>query len=96
MNESDVPTPLCILLEMMREKWAAGDREGAVELARFVAPYLHTRSNASRRDAETGQPASNVHRVSDAKLQDWIRQLRAAEDAGTGAGSKTGGSDQFI
>lgn len=43
---SDVPpapTPLAIILATMRRKYAAGDLDGAIALARIAAPYLHPR-----------------------------------------------------
>jgi len=43
MSDTDDPTPLAVLLTTMREKWAAGDRDGAAILARAAAPYLHPR-----------------------------------------------------
>jgi hypothetical protein len=36
-----LPTPLAIILSTMHRKYAAGDMEGAVALARIAAPYLH-------------------------------------------------------
>ncbi len=38
------PTPLEILLGTMRRKWAEGDADGAVALARVAAPYLHPKA----------------------------------------------------
>ncbi len=47
---SDLPpahTPLSIILATMRQKYAAGDLDGAVALARIAAPYLHPRVSST-------------------------------------------------
>ncbi len=41
------PTPLHVLLWVMRRKWKAEDYEGAVALAKIAAPYLHGKVPAS-------------------------------------------------
>ncbi len=40
-------TPLAIILEAMRAKYEHKDLDGAVELARIAAPYLHPRVRAA-------------------------------------------------
>jgi hypothetical protein len=44
---SATPTPLAIILTTMRRKYAAGDLDRAVALARIAAPYLHPRVPAA-------------------------------------------------
>jgi hypothetical protein len=85
MKQPHIHTPLSVLLQSMREKWAAGDKKGATSLARFVAPYMHPRHDASRRTTDTGKSSLELHRLSDAELETRIRDLRAAQAAGTGA-----------
>ena len=55
------PTPLAILLAEMRRKWSAGDKEGAVALARLAAPYLHPRVPPTK-------PAAELSHLTDADL----------------------------
>ncbi|WP_158746066.1 hypothetical protein [Acidisphaera sp. L21] len=40
-------TPLAIILDTMRRRYAEGDLDGAVALARIAAPYLHPRIPAA-------------------------------------------------
>ena len=54
-------TPLAILLEVMLGKWAAGDHDGAVALARAAAPYIHPRIPPAR-------PATDLATITDADL----------------------------
>lgn len=39
-------TPLHVLLDAMRRRWAAGDEDGAIALAKAAAPYVHPRAQA--------------------------------------------------
>ena len=55
------PTPLAIILETMRRKYATGDIDGAVALARIAAPYLHPRMPAAT-------PATDLAALPDADL----------------------------
>lgn len=55
------PTPLAILLDAMHQKWAAGDQDGAVQLARLTAPYLHPRVPAAA-------PSTDLRTLTDAEL----------------------------
>ena len=41
-----MPTPLEVLLGVMNRKWADGDEDGAVQLAKAAAPYVHPRASA--------------------------------------------------
>ena len=68
------PLPLEILLAVMREKWEAGKRDAAAELARIAAPYLH-----GRRIAVRDISATDLQHLSDAELD---RLIRASEDDG--------------
>lgn len=64
-SSSEKLLPLAILLALMREKWAAGDGDGAAELARAAAPYLHPR----RASVAAFAPVDvELHRASDAEL----------------------------
>ena len=58
---TDHPTPLAILLHAMHQKWAAGDQDGAVHLARLTAPYLHPRVPAAA-------PLTDLRTLTDAEL----------------------------
>ncbi len=55
------PTPLHVLLLVMRQKWREGDKDGAVALAKIAAPYLHAKVPAAR-------PAADLAGVSDDEL----------------------------
>ena len=55
------PTPLAVLLNAMYQKWAAGDQDGAVQLARLTAPYLHPR-------VPPAAPSADVRTLTDAEL----------------------------
>jgi hypothetical protein len=68
----DEPMPLQILLSVMRRKWREEDEDGAVALAKIVAPYLHPKVPAAR-------PAGELAGVSDDELDRFER--------GGGAGS---------
>jgi hypothetical protein len=72
----DEPTPLQILLLVMRQRWRDEDVDGAVALAKIAAPYLHARVPAAR-------PAADLAGVSDDELDRF--------DGGGGAGSKGAG-----
>lgn len=39
-------TPLEVMLETMRARWDSGDREGASQIAKDAAPYMHPRLTA--------------------------------------------------
>jgi hypothetical protein len=54
-------TPLAIILEAMRSKYAVNDIDGAVALARIAAPYLHPR-------VRTATPATELAAMPDADL----------------------------
>ena len=41
-----MPTPLQVMLGAMNRKWAEGDEDGAVQLAKAAAPYVHPRATA--------------------------------------------------
>ena len=41
-----MPTPLEVLLGVMNRRWAAGDEDAAVALAKAAAPYVHPRAQA--------------------------------------------------
>lgn len=60
------PSPLVILLETMRAKYADGDIDGAVALARIAAPYLHPRIPAAMPVADPS--AEELAMLSDADL----------------------------
>jgi len=64
-EDFDALTPLQILLTAMREKWAAGDHDGAVAIARAVAPYLHARPTTTNKQPDPTEP----NRLTDADLE---------------------------
>jgi hypothetical protein len=79
MSDEDVPsTPLSLLLRAMREKWIAGDRDAAAELARAAAPYIHARQAAIRSATEK---LKEVHRLNDAELTRLLALFAAREPA---------------
>lgn len=55
-----------ILLETMRAKYADGDVDGAVALARIAAPYLHPRVAAA--SPRTDLTAEDLAALSDVDL----------------------------
>lgn len=55
------PTPLAIILATMHRKYADGDHDGAVALARIAAPYLHPKIPAAI-------PATDLAAMPDAEL----------------------------
>ncbi|GAC1346178.1 MAG: hypothetical protein NVSMB18_27670 [Acetobacteraceae bacterium] len=72
------PTPLHVLLLVMRQKWRDGDVDGAVALAKVAAPYLHAKVPAAR-------PAADLAGVSDDELDRFERGGGAgSEDASPG------------
>lgn len=71
------PSPLLVMLTVMRRKWRDGDEDGAVALAKAVAPYVHPRAPAARLSPELSQ-------VSDDELDEI--------DGGGGAGAAGGGA----
>lgn len=66
-SDSCGPSPLTVLLSLMREKWDAGDKEEAARFAQLAAPYVHSRAT---RPAYT-EPAA----MSDAELAAAIASL---------------------
>ena len=55
------PSPLQVMLTVMRRKWRDGDEDGAVALAKVVAPYVHPKVPAAR-------PFMDLAQVSDDEL----------------------------
>jgi hypothetical protein len=75
IQDDGVPsTPLSVLLRVMREKWLAGDHDGAAELARAAAPYIHARQSSSKNPADT---AKEAHRLNDVELATLLALARA-------------------
>jgi hypothetical protein len=72
------PSPLHVMLTVMRRKWRDGDEDGAVALAKAVAPYVHPRAPAARQSPELSQ-------VSDDELDEL--------GGGRGAGAADGGAE---
>ena len=54
--------PLYVLLAVMRQRWDAGDLDGAVTLAKVAAPYLHGKAPLAR-------PGGDLAGVSDEELE---------------------------
>ncbi len=75
------PTPLHVLLLVMRQRWREGDMDGAVALAKIAAPYLHPKVPAAR-------PAADLAGVSDDELDRYERS-GGAGSAGEGPGEPT-------
>jgi hypothetical protein len=71
------PSPLLVMLTVMRRKWRDGDEEGAVALAKAAAPYVHPRAPAARTSPDLSQ-------VSDDELDEL--------DGRGGAGAADGGA----
>jgi len=57
-------SPLFVLLHVMRERWAKGDVDGAVALAKLAAPYLHGKAPVAR-------PVGDLAEVPDDELEQW-------------------------
>ncbi len=63
-------SPLHVMLTVMRRKWREGDEDGAVALAKAVAPYVHPKAAAAR-------PANDLAQVSDDDLDELVARSRA-------------------
>jgi hypothetical protein len=72
------PTPLLVLLRVMRDKWLAGDKDGAAELARAAAPYIHPRQSQNSGLAEK---IKEVYRLNDIELTGRMALLAGGERA---------------
>lgn len=48
-------SPLHVMLTVMRRKWKEGDEDGAVALAKVVAPYVHPKVPAARPSVDISQ-----------------------------------------
>ncbi len=81
----DGPSPLDILLAVMRAKWAEGDADGAAELARAAAPYLHPRRAPVSAERGRGRAKDAAPALSDADLEREITAIAR----GSGAASVT-------
>lgn len=79
---ADGPSPLEILLAVMRAKWAEGDADGAAQLARAAAPYLHPRRAPLPASSARAKQAPQY--LSDAEL------LREINDLARGGGADRG------
>ena len=69
------PSPLHVMLTVMRRKWRDGDEDGAVALAKVAAPYVHPKVPAAR-------PSTDLAQVSDDELDG--SGTRGREDAADG------------
>lgn len=72
-------SPLYVLLTVMRQRWEAGDLEGAVALAKIAAPYMHGRAALAR-------PLGALAGVSDEELDGWDGGAGGAGIAGEDPG----------
>lgn len=81
-------TPLEVMLEDMRSKYAAGDIEAAADRARDIAPFMHPRLANIESKVESNQ---RVRVISGEPLTvaDWERVY----GAGTGVGTAEGASE---
>jgi hypothetical protein len=68
-------SPLHVMLTVMRRKWRDGDEDGAVALAKAVAPYVHPKAAAAR-------PSNDLAQVSDDDLDELIARGRAGVAGG--------------
>lgn len=68
-------SPLHVMLTVMRRKWREGDEDGAVALAKAVAPYVHPKAAAAR-------GLNDLAQVRDDELDEFIAQDRAATASG--------------
>ena len=68
-------SPLHVMLTVMRRKWRDGDEDGAVALAKAVAPYVHPKAAAAR-------PSNDLTQVSDDDLDELIARGRAGVAGG--------------
>ena len=48
-------SPLHVMLTVMRRKWKEGDEDGAVALAKVVAPYVRPKVPAARPSVDISQ-----------------------------------------
>ncbi len=44
----DAPSPLELMMTTMHRKWAAGEVDDAVMLAKAIAPYVHAKASSVR------------------------------------------------
>ncbi len=68
-------SPLHVMLTVMRRKWREGDEDGAVALAKAVAPYVHPKAAAAR-------ACNDLAQVSDDDLDELVAQGRAGAAGG--------------
>ena len=64
LSHAELPpdaTPLSLLLILMRKRYNGGDYDGAIDLAKIAAPYLHPRVPSS-------PPAADLATMPDADL----------------------------
>ena len=73
-------SPLHVMLTVMRRKWRDGDEDGAVALAKAVAPYVHPKAAVMR-------PSNDLAQVSDDDLDELV--------ARGGAGIADGRAGEF-
>jgi hypothetical protein len=77
MDEAKPLSPLDVLMQAMRKKWEAKDDDGAVDIARAAAPYMHARVSARASSLLTKE----VHRLTDAELDTLLAELEGREEA---------------
>lgn len=75
-----MPSPLDVMLSTMNRKWAEGDEDGAVQLAKAAAPYVHARAQA--------RAATELSGMDDDELDAFDRDRTGDAD---GAGHAGGG-----
>jgi len=72
---TDRPAPLDILIAVMHRRWDAGEEDGAVEIARIAAPFLHPRRATPERGDTQAAALPAPERLSDAELHRVLRGL---------------------
>jgi hypothetical protein len=90
------PSPLEVLERAMWRKWAEGDWDGAVAIARIAIPYRHARLNGAPPDRVV---ADDLRLVDDDELQARLVEARErvsdqAEPANESSGMGNRGSDR--
>jgi hypothetical protein len=70
---TDALLPLDALLRHMRAQWAEGDFAGAMNTAKYAAPYVH-------RPAQAAPAIRSAAGMTDEELRRWIAPADAADD----------------
>lgn len=78
-------SPLEVMMQAMREAWAANDHDKAVEYAVSAAPYVHPRLSAVKHSGDQDQPVAMTVTHADADtFASRVASLTARADTGAG------------